>query len=1031
MAFRGLFIGIDRYASPSVNWLSCARRDATALHALFSDTFGEEATLLTDAAATRSAIEAQFVDLATCSPDDVVVIGFSGHGSPTHELITYDADVTNLAGTCISLDVLTAWFSRIPARRLICILDCCFSGGFGAKVLTLDAAPRNLVSTAYLLDQMAGDGRLIFTASSATEPAWENARFGHGYLTQYLLEALLGAEEVRQGGKISVYRLLEYVTQRVIAAAAQHGQPQHPALRGQLDGELTWPIFTPGEHYKKAFPDRMTAPVTEDIASLASYGFPPALLAAWGAAIPSLNQLQRDAINDFGLLNGEHLVVSAPTSSGKTMIGELAALKGCLERKRALFLLPLKALVNDKYGQFTETYGAFGLRTIRATGEITDDVPQLMRGQYDICLMTYEKFSALVLANPFILEQVGTIVIDEMQMIADKNRGVNLEFIMTLLRMRRREEIEPQLIALSAVIGDTNGFERWLGARLLRRDERPVPLDEGILLADGTFRFVDPQGNEQVHPAFIQRVWRKGSSQDWIIPLVHKLVSDGQQVIVFRETRGDARGCARYLAESLGLPPAQDALDALPDGDPSTASTNLREALMGGIAFHISDLDRDERRVVEEQFRTPGTTLRVIAATTTLAMGVNTPASSVVIAGLEHPDGSYAVAEYKNMVGRAGRLGYAERGTSYLLAVTPKEEFDFWSHYVRGVPEDIVSRFFADNTDPRSLIASVLAATPGETGLSAEDIVDFLHSSFGAFQQMQAAPSWHLDEDTILASLNDLEQHQLVLRTASGGYRLTDLGKLAGENRVEVTSITRLVDAFKLLGPESITEHVLVAAAQLTMELDQVNFPINKRGGAKERQTWMGELQRHGVPYPLLGMLDNVGSEQHQGALRAKKTVGCFLWMTEASLADIEAILTRHGGAFNGASGPLRNVSARTCDLLPTVVRVAEIVHPGLTLADRQQRLITRLEVGVPAEVVELAQYAGLRLSRGDYRRLLAAGLISIDQIEASGDEPLLACIDNNKTKLTLVRAAVTQHRERLKKDDFPDPILPPYEANA
>ena len=57
-----------------------------------------------------------------------------------------------------------------------------------------------------------------------------------------------------------------------------------------------------------------------------------------------------------------------------------------------------------------------------------------------------------------------------------------------MLRMRRQSGIEPQLIALSAVIGDTNGLERWLGGRLLRRLQRPVPLDEGILLADGTFQ---------------------------------------------------------------------------------------------------------------------------------------------------------------------------------------------------------------------------------------------------------------------------------------------------------------------------------------------------------------------------------------------------------------------------------------------------------------------------------------------------------------------------------------------------------------
>ncbi|MGH9742823.1 MAG: hypothetical protein ACRD51_10775 [Candidatus Acidiferrum sp.] len=48
MAFKGLFIGIDRYASAEINSLSCANRDAIALHALFTDTLGGETALLTD-----------------------------------------------------------------------------------------------------------------------------------------------------------------------------------------------------------------------------------------------------------------------------------------------------------------------------------------------------------------------------------------------------------------------------------------------------------------------------------------------------------------------------------------------------------------------------------------------------------------------------------------------------------------------------------------------------------------------------------------------------------------------------------------------------------------------------------------------------------------------------------------------------------------------------------------------------------------------------------------------------------------------
>jgi replicative superfamily II helicase len=1030
MAFRGLFIGIDRYQSPAIGDLSCARRDAMALDALFADTLGGNSRLLTDADATRACIEAEFSALAYCDPGDTVVIGFSGHGSETHELIPYDADTADLRTTAVPLDLLQDWFARIPARRLVFFLDCCFSGGLGSKVLQIDVKPRNLRSAEAKLDQIAGDGRLIFTASRADEPAYENVRQGHGYLTYFLIEALRGAAEVVQGSRIPVYRLLDHVSARVSAAAAQFGLQQHPTMKGRIEGDLHWPIFVEGAHFAAAFPDHCRSTVTSDLGSLQFAGFPQQLIDAWAKAIPSLNPLQIAAINDYGILNGDHLVVSAPTSSGKTMVGELAALRAVLDRRRAIFLLPLKALVADKRRHFDAVYAAFGIRTVQATGE-TDDISPVLRGKYDVALLTYEKFAAIALTFPHVLAGAGVIVVDEAQMIADKSRGANLEFLLTLIRMRRREGIEPQTIALSAVIGDTNGLESWLGARLLRHTERPVPLDEGVLRADGTFRFIDAAtGVEKIDGPIIRQEYRKGTSQDWVVPLVRHLVGKGQQVIVFRETKGEARGTAGYLSELLGLPPARAALNQLPVADASLANQDLRKALAKGVAFHHADLTPEERRVIEEEFRRPESGLLIIAATTTLAMGVNTPASSVVIVGLTHPgDEPYSVAEYKNLVGRAGRLGFAEKGMSYLLATDQRAEYDYWNNYVTKTPEDLVSRFLDIATDARSLIVRVVTSLSplSPKGVSSEAIIEFLESSFGAFQAARTRAGWKWDRGELVRALHDLETNGLISNIA-GLYLLTDLGRLAGESATEVTSIVRLVECLRQIPASQLTDPDLIAATQVTVELDDLLFPINKKSTQKEPQFWVNELRPQLSGGAVLNAFRREVQDSHTATIRAKKSVSCLLFVSGRPMSEIEGIIGQFGGAFGGASGPIRSVANRTSDLVTTTARVAEILHPEPDLEDRVQRLTIRLTLGIPAAAVDLARELGAELLRGDYCALAKANLCDVDSIEAAPETALLACLGGDAVKLTIVRDAALAMKRRQKAATIASsPVLEPY----
>src|SRR5689334_9585046 len=93
MKFHGVFVGIDRYLSDGINWLSSAARDATALHALLTDNFSGSAVLLTDDAATKKRLCDELTHLAQVSTDeDLAVVAFSGHGSSTHALVPHDAD---------------------------------------------------------------------------------------------------------------------------------------------------------------------------------------------------------------------------------------------------------------------------------------------------------------------------------------------------------------------------------------------------------------------------------------------------------------------------------------------------------------------------------------------------------------------------------------------------------------------------------------------------------------------------------------------------------------------------------------------------------------------------------------------------------------------------------------------------------------------------------------------------------------------------------------------------------------------------
>jgi hypothetical protein len=131
----------------------------------------------------------------------------------------------------------------------------------------------------------------------------------------------------------------------------------------------------------------------------------------------------------------------------------------------------------------------------------------------------------------------------------------------------------------------------------------------------------------------------------------------------------------------------------------------------------------------------------------------------------------------------------------------------------------------------------------------------------------------------------------------------------------------------------------------------------------------------------------------------------------------------QHGGAYDGAAGPVWAVSARTCDLLPAVARVAKFLHPEIELAERVSRLLIRLELGVPGGGVAVARHAGARLARGHYQDLVNAGLNTADAIDAAGDDAILACVAGGRENVRVVREVAAA----IRAEPLPEgaPVLP------
>ena len=232
----GLIIGIEHYA-PGVPPATYALRDFRAINAHFL-ALGippRHIKKLSDTTATQSRIKEGLRWLKrNVRPGSSVFIYFSGHGAPSENgnayLVPYDGDPSDLRSTGISLDSLYTRLQSLPAKRIIVMMDSCFSGTGGRSVMVEGARP--LVAKIKEGFIPTSGKLIVLSAAKSNQESGVLKRAGHGLFTYYLLKGLNGRAVVN--GHITLSELFRYVRPKVEDQASLDNRAQTPTMSPEL-----------------------------------------------------------------------------------------------------------------------------------------------------------------------------------------------------------------------------------------------------------------------------------------------------------------------------------------------------------------------------------------------------------------------------------------------------------------------------------------------------------------------------------------------------------------------------------------------------------------------------------------------------------------------------------------------------------------------------------------------------------------------------------------------------------------------------
>lgn len=376
--------------------------------------------------------------------------------------------------------------------------------------------------------------------------------------------------------------------------------------------------------------------------------------------------------------SSDDLVVAMPTSAGKTRIAELCILQCLAQRRRAVYVTPLRALSAQTERVLEATFAPLGATVSSLYGSMgANDLDGDALRASDIVVATPEKLDFALRSEPSILDDVGVIILDEGHMIGAEEREVRYEAQIQRL-LRRTDADTRRIVCLSAVFPENEELDDFVGwitgdadNGLHKEDWRPTRQQFGLVeWRNGYARLSVTVGEDQpfipryleaVTPSKRRRKKFPADQNEMTLATAWRLVEEGQTVLIFCPLRVSVATLAALIVKlhrqgliDSVMPADVDISNAVAVGTEwFGADDDIIKCLRLGVAIHHGALPGPFRREIEALLHQR--ILKVTVASPTLAQGLNLSASVVLFSSLHRNRSLLTGSEFANVIGRAGR----------------------------------------------------------------------------------------------------------------------------------------------------------------------------------------------------------------------------------------------------------------------------------------------------------------------------------------------------------------------------------------